>query len=111
MTKRKDFIQPPELGIRHAKNPESHDRLSGTVLIHDGFGVGYSYISFGDKFLEYVGRAMDRGVGPAEKAYIHVVQEFELWAVHCCYVNDEEVALLWRQQDCPHWIRYIHRPS
>ena len=109
MTKAKLYINEPNIGITAARKPQIDDSLSGTVLLDDGVGRGFACIQFGEKALKYIGRKMPKGVGPAHPAYIHVIHEIDLWAVHGVYVEDNNYTLLWRQQECPSWIKYIRR--
>ena len=104
MASRKPRKKPPSLGIKPARKPTDHDSLSSTVLVWDDGGIGVCLIRFTDKLVEFVGKKLPRGVGPADPAYLHVCQEFEVWAVHATYISEEASVLLWRQVGRPEWL-------
>lgn len=102
--------QPKKLVIESARKPQEGQPLSGVVQVIDTFGRGVSYIKFPTTTVGSLAKRMPRGIGPAEPAYLRVVNKFPNFEVWCCYLHAPDRRLLWVEETLPEWIGYIQRP-
>jgi hypothetical protein len=92
--------------LRSARKPIDRYDLSGVVVVGEGHGLGYTYVSFSLDFVEAVGKALPEGLSSMLPAYIKVVRMpgRDTWRVYAKYLHEERGVVLWDTHEKPSWI-------
>ncbi len=97
-------------GLKAAIKPQQRFDLSGICRILDGDGAGYCHIKFAWPLVVDMGRAMPRGIGPHETAYLMAMRMSDKeWNIFCVYLDDQQRQLVWTEEGRPSWIKSIKR--
>lgn len=96
-------------GIFSATKPQEDYYLSGVVHTLDDDGPGYCYVKFSWALPTDMGKAMPRGLGPHQPAYLLALRmSDEVWYIFCCYTNGVR-RVVWEENGRPSWVRAIKR--
>lgn len=68
-------------------------------------------IKFSEKFIEFVGYKLIRGVSLNDPAYISVIFHEDKYRILAKYVYSKESALLWQTSEKPKWLKYKYAPK
>lgn len=92
-------------GLRAARKPKKHTRLSGVIHVCSVEAIETSYITFNECFVDAVGRALPFGLLPEKPAYLKVIHFMgtNIWRTVAMYVNSCEGILLWETEGRPEW--------
>lgn len=97
--------------LRQSLRPKKHKLLSGVVRVADSEGIGYSFVSFDESFVDAVGKALPRGLTEQEPAYLKVLYlgSRNTWRTYAMYLREEVGVLLWETEGKPSYIGKIKR--
>lgn len=96
--------------LRAAIKPQKRFDLSGVCRILDADGAGYCHVKFSWPLVTDCGKAMPRGIGPHEPAYLQAMSNVDgSWYIFCCYLGDTTRRILLHTPDKPRWIKSIKR--
>ena len=88
--------------------PQKRYDLSGVVKVLDHRGAGYCYIKFSWALVQDAGRAMPRGIGPHEPAYLQAMRNADgSWYIFCCYLGDTTRRIILHEPHRPSWLKSI----
>lgn len=98
-------------GIRSSRRPKKHPLLSGVVHVADEEGIGLSYITFSETFVDAVGREMPQGLTTSRPAYLKVMAMpgRKTWRVVALYLHDTVGRVLWETDTKPVWVSTVYR--
>ena len=90
--------------------PQKRYDLSGVVKVLDHQGAGYCHIKFSWSLVVDAGRAMPRGIGPHEPAYLQAMRNADgSWFIFCCYLEDHTRRIILHEESKPSWLKSIKR--
>ena len=87
------------------KSPDSDYPLSGVVLFSDNGKGGFFHVLFGGNTVEIIAKHMPFGISRDNPAYRLVVVKDGVYKIYCKYINRQEGAFLWEQEEKPKWFR------
>ena len=92
--------------------PSKRYELSGVVRVLDHQGAGWCHIKFSWALVVDAGKAMPRGIGPHEPAYLQAMRNADgSWFIFCCYLNGGTRRVLLHEPSRPSWIKSIKRKT
>jgi hypothetical protein len=95
-----------------AIKPQKRYPLSGVVRILDHQGAGYCHIKFSWSLVADVGKAMPRGIGDHEPAYLQAMRNADgSWYIFCCYLEGSTRRIILQEPSRPSWIKSIKRKT
>lgn len=90
--------------------PQKRFDLSGVVKVLDHHGEGWCHIKFSWSLVVDAGKAMPRGIGPHEPAYLQAMQNADgSWYIFCCYLEEHTRRILLHEPSRPSWLKSIKR--
>lgn len=96
-------------GLGAAIKPQDDHYVSGVVHVLDETGPGYCHVKFSWALPADLGKAMPRGIGRHEPAYLLALRmSEESWYIFCCYTSGGR-RVVWTEDGKPSWIRSIKR--
>jgi hypothetical protein len=95
---------PPKLEIYRALAATPSYGLANLIIVDNGQLSTTAPIRHTEKARIKIGKKMPRGVGIAEKVYIHVQKEMGMWKVYGVYLEDGLACFLWEQEEPPNFI-------
>lgn len=96
-----------DTGIRASRKPQLHSSLSGVVIVNSEQGRGCAFIKFDEKLVRQIGEKMPQGVGPANPAFLKVIQMGALWRIYAMYLRKTRGVLLSQTTEKPEWLEII----
>lgn len=92
--------------LRASKKPKNHALLSGVVHVYGDAGIGYTYLTFSEAFVDAVGKCMQYGLRADAPGYLKVMfmPGVKVWRVFAMYFKEERGVLLWESPEKPAWL-------
>ena len=87
-----------------ARKPRKPHKLLAQTCVVQAEQKGHCFVTFSERFVEWVGKKLPRGIAEFDPAYLAVVQNGEVWEVFAVYVDRSAHALLWESKSKPEWV-------
>lgn len=98
-----------EYALKPTWKPQQSDSVAGVAVLRAPDGPKLYGIRFSERFEEFVGRCLRRGVSPYHPAYIAVTEVDGVWVVWAHYFGEEEGVVLWQAGERPTWLKYQYK--